>query len=128
MKARVKMDLKRIASFINHNNLWETRLCDLSAGEMERLAQAIVHIAGSWPPEIGRIINWLRDPMTMFPQEFQLNSVTKVTNGAAFKEGLIRDVESGPSGPRAFYGALQADLRRVYALFGPPEGQDEVPF
>ena len=124
----LKVDLKRIAGYIASNNLWSKRFCDLSQAEIESISMAIVHITGTWPPDIRRIINWLRDPATVLPNGFELGQALIVKDGAVFKARLLEDVSAGPQGPRAYYGAVQAELRRVYFLFGPPDGQDEVPF
>ena len=62
---------------------------------------------------------------------FNLNAWTEVRDAAKMLRSLRADILRGPTGPRAFYGALQRDLQDVqrFALqaaeTGPRIGQDE---
>jgi hypothetical protein len=47
---------------------------------------------------------------------FTLNRGATVTDAAKFLGSLQEDIKSGPGGPRAFYGALQADLLALQQL------------
>lgn len=121
-----KFDLKRLAGWISDNNLWSKSLSEFTSEEIESLARAVLHIHGSWSPELARIINWLEQ--AELPGSFQLNRTVRVTDGEAFRRGLLDEVAAGPNGPRTHFGALQADLRKVYQLFGPGAAGSEVPF
>lgn len=52
----------------------------------------------------------LMAPDDLPPVPFSLNAWTTITDAATFLRRLQADTIRGPSGPRAFYGALQADL------------------
>ena len=45
------------------------------------------------------------------PVPFRLNAWTEVRHAAKMLRWLRADIRRGPSGPRAFYGALQRDLQ-----------------
>ena len=68
-----------------------------------------------WDAEIAALIEWFlttsppRDPFT-------LSKAVVVAHPARWWEALRRDIAAGPHGPRARYGALQQDLRRLAAL------------
>lgn len=118
--------LKRFAEYLTQNKWWEKRFIDFTEDEIKAFLHTAVHITGSWPVDVRRIINWLRE--NELPQEFQLDQVQKVTNGPKYREGLLADIAAGPQSPHAQYGALQYKLRKIYFLFGPKEDQEEVPF
>jgi hypothetical protein len=52
----------------------------------------------------------LLTPGDLPPVPFALNGWTTITDTAKFLRWLRGDIAAGPSGPRAFYGALQTDL------------------
>ena len=69
----------------------------------------------SWDAETHRLIEWFeRTPAPAQP--FQLSPGVFVAHPARWWEALRCDLRSGPGGPRARYGALQEDLRRLAAL------------
>ncbi len=69
----------------------------------------------SWDSETAALVEWFeRTPAPTQP--FQLSPGVFVARPAHFWEALRRDIAAGPSGPRAKYGALQQDLRRLAAL------------
>jgi len=94
-------------------NLATILLADLK----ECKAEAVRLLQGkseAWPAEVQTLIDWfLTSPTPEAP--FQLNSCTRVVNSELFYAALQREIETGPRGPRARYGALQDDLRNLYA-------------
>ena len=62
-----------------------------------------------WPSDAADFVLLLTpDDLPAVP--FQLNAWTEVRDAAKFLRSLRADIRRGPSGPRAFYGAIQADL------------------
>jgi hypothetical protein len=62
-----------------------------------------------WPAEVKALID--RFIISTVPESpFQLNAHTHVIDADLFYATLRRDIETGPNGPRARYGALQCDL------------------
>ena len=47
------------------------------------------------------------------PRPVQLSQAETVVDMTLFVQGLRRDLEAGPGGPRARYGALKADLKAL---------------
>ncbi len=77
-------------------------------------APAPAELSG-WDPESRHLIEWFgRTPAPAQP--FRLAPGVFVARPAHFWEALHRDIAAGPDGPRARYGALQQDLRRLAAL------------
>ena len=72
-----------------------------------------------WEDDVLVIIEWLRNPDP--PAEpFRLDQVVSVSDPPLFWRTIKGDIAAGPTGPRARYGAIQDDLRRLSALFGGP--------
>ncbi len=68
-----------------------------------------------WDAETTALIEWFNG--TKPPSgPFELCRGVTVANPKRFWEALRRDVSLGPNGPRARYGALQQDLRRLAEL------------
>lgn len=68
----------------------------------------------SWSPETQPLIDWfikLEPPA----EPFYLEPHIRVRNPAKFFATLQREIETGPSGPRARMGTLQSDLRKLKA-------------
>jgi hypothetical protein len=121
-----KEHLKRFGEYLTANKWWDKKFLDFSEDEIKSFMKTTVYITGTWPVDIRIIINWLNK--NELPQEFPLYRYMHINNGPLFRQRLLEDIAAGPVGPRAQYGALQADLRAIYALFGPKGGSDEVPF
>lgn len=69
-----------------------------------------------WDAETVSNIRWFRS--AKLPAEgFALNSGLTVVNPELFRKGLEMDIEQGPRGIRARFGAVQGDLRRLRELF-----------
>ncbi len=67
----------------------------------------------SWDSETAALVEWFeRTPAPAQP--FRLAPGVFVARPAHFWEALRRDIAAGPNGPRARYGALQSDLRRLH--------------
>ncbi len=68
-----------------------------------------------WDAETAALIEWF---LTTSPPRapFTLTKAVVVAHPARWWEALRRDIAAGPHGPRARYGALQQDLRRLAAL------------
>jgi hypothetical protein len=72
-----------------------------------------------WESETAGIIEWF---MNAVPPStpFDLYPYVKVLHPHRFWEAIRRDIAAGPGVARAYYGALQKDLRRLAELFGGP--------
>jgi hypothetical protein len=71
--------------------------------------RSAVPVAVEWPGAAADFCLLLTaDDLPATP--FALNGWTTITDAAKFLRSLRGDIAAGPSGPRAFYGALQADL------------------
>jgi hypothetical protein len=71
--------------------------------------------SAAWPPDVKSLIDWFLISTT--PEApFHLNSCTRVINSEVFYAALRREIEAGPRGTRARYGALQSDLRDLAKL------------
>ena len=69
-----------------------------------------------WPPEVQSLVDWFLafDP----PKEsFYLVPHLRIDNPVKFFQSLRLGVETGPRGPRARRGALQADLLNLKTYF-----------
>ena len=67
---------------------------------------------GAWDAETARLIEWLQQtPPPAKP--FELCRGVVILKPALWWTALKRDIAEGPGGPRAHYGAVQADLRRL---------------
>jgi len=66
----------------------------------------------SWPPEVQSLVDWF---MKLKPPEtpFYLEDHREIIDPKKFFSSLRRDIEAGPSKPRARTGALQSDLRNL---------------
>lgn len=71
--------------------------------------RAAVPVAIEWPAAAADFALLLA-PDDLPPAPFNLNPWTAVQDAAKFLRWLRADIRRGPSGPRAFYGALQSDL------------------
>ena len=70
-----------------------------------------------WDEETIALINWFSN--TPPPAEpFQLYPNVWIARPERYWQALRADITAGPQGPRAHYGALQKDLRRLAVLFG----------
>ena len=74
---------------------------------------------GAWDAETTRLIEWFQRT-TPPARPIELCRGVVVARPALWWTALKRDIADGPSGPRARYGALQQDLRRLAELFGGP--------
>ncbi len=66
-------------------------------------AAAAVAWFGSWAPTA---------------EPFQLKPGITILDPQRWRQSIAADMAQGPSGPRARYGALQDDLRRLHKRFG----------
>ena len=71
--------------------------------------------ADGWDRETQRLIDWF---LTTSPpaEPFELCRGVTVLDPARWWRSIEGDIASGPNGPRARYGAVQGDLRRLHAL------------
>ena len=81
---------------------------DLAAAAPPRPRSA-VPVAVEWPGEAADFCLLLTAD-DLPDVSFRLNGWTQVTDAAKMLRWLRADIRRGPSGPRARYGALQADL------------------
>jgi hypothetical protein len=71
-----------------------------------------------WDVETFRLIEWFKT--TAPPSEpFELCRGVTVLDPTRWWRSIAGDVEAGPNGPRARYGAVQGDLGKLSELFGP---------
>ena len=71
-----------------------------------------------WDSETATAVRWFL-ASTPPPRPFQLQPGVVIAHPSRYWEYLRGDIAAGPGGPRAHYGALQSDLRKLHALFGP---------
>ena len=103
----------------------ELRSCKAEALTILKMRSAIpptetpqpqLNVNAEWPPEIQSLIVWF---MKLEPpaESFYLEPHLRVIDPEKFFATLRREIETGPSGPRARMGALQSDLRALQAKF-----------
>jgi hypothetical protein len=80
---------------------------DVAAAAARRPRSAIP-VPVPWPAAADFCLSLTVDDLPPVP--FRLNAWTEVSDAAKMLRWLQADIRRGPSGPRAFYGALQADL------------------
>ena len=79
-------------------------------------------VGSEWDAETAKLIDWFeRTPPPSEP--FELCRGVTVLRPETLWAYLRRDIAAGPGRGRAYYGAFQADLKRLFELFG--HGQDE---
>jgi hypothetical protein len=71
--------------------------------------RSAVQVAVEWPGAAADFVLLLA-PDDLPPVPFKLNPWTEVRDAVKFLRSLRADIKRGPGGPRAFYGAVQADL------------------
>ncbi len=70
--------------------------------------------ADGWDPETTQLIEWfMQTPPPAQP--FELCKGVVIAIPALWWASLRQDIAEGPDGPRAHYGVVQADLRRLAA-------------
>ncbi len=88
----------------------------LRANKPEIVAMLAGHAdkRGGWDEETAALIAWF---MTTHPptKPFELCRGVVILKPVPWWTALKRDIAEGPKGPRARYGAVQADLRRLAA-------------
>ena len=83
--------------------------------DLKRCKAEAVRLLQGWPAETRTLIErFIISPIPQAP--FQLNPCTRVINAEMFYAVLRREIEAGPRGARARYGALQADLADLAKL------------
>lgn len=73
-------------------------------------------LLSGWDSEMARLIEWF---LTTEPpgQPFEISRGVTVARPDIWWDSLRQDIAEGPSGPRAYTGALQADLRKLGSYF-----------
>lgn len=71
----------------------------------------------TWPAEIQAAINWLQE--TTLPKTFTFKRriggpPISIIDGSAWRDYLLLSANTGPSSPRARYGAFQSDIMALY--------------
>ncbi len=69
-----------------------------------------------WDSETCKLIDWFSDTIPQ-AEPFELCKGVTILDPARWWQSINGDVASGPNGPRARYGAVQGDLRRLYQRF-----------
>ncbi len=73
--------------------------------------------ADGWDPETTQLIEWfMRTPPPAQP--FELCQGVTVARPDIWWASLRQDIAEGPGGPRAHYGVVQSNLKRLAKLFG----------
>ena len=82
-------------------------------------AEVMALVGAEWDAETTRIIEWFQatEPPT---EPFELFPHVKVIHPGRWWKTLKTDIAAGPKGPRARYGAIQADLKRLAEILGGP--------
>lgn len=80
-------------------------------------------VAVEWPGAAADFC-LLLTPDDLPPVPFRLNGWTQVTDAEKLLRSLRADILRGPTGPRAFYGALQADLLALQRFALTVDGRD----
>ena len=80
----------------------------------------------AWTGETAEHAKWFL-PSEAPTEPFQLKPGVTVARPALYWQRLRNDVLAGPSGPRAFYGAIQDDLACLYQLFGDTDAPKQGP-
>ena len=82
---------------------------------LDHKAEVLKVLSAEWDAEMLTLIRWfLRTHPPTTP--FELSKGVVVLKPALWWTAMRRDIAAGPNGPRARYGALQEDLRRLAAL------------
>ncbi len=82
---------------------------------LDHKAEVIEALSAEWDAEMLTLIRWfLRTHPPVEP--FELCRGVTILRPALWWTATRRDVAAGPNGPRARYGALQSDLRKLAAL------------
>ena len=91
------------------------RLKQEKAGVVSFLAYRNRLLSG-WDSEMARLIEWF---LTIEPpaRPFDLYKGVTVARPALWWVAIQQDIAAGPNGPRAYTGALQADLRKLSSYF-----------
>lgn len=78
-------------------------------------------VASGWDPETRRLIEWfLSTPPPSEP--FELERAVFISHPDRYWDYLRGDIAAGPGRGRSYYGAFEANLRRLYQLFGSDDG------
>lgn len=69
-----------------------------------------------WDSEMARLIEWF---LTTEPpsRPFEISRGVTVARPEIWCASLLQDIAAGSNGPRAYAGALQADLRKLRSYF-----------
>ncbi len=82
---------------------------------LDHKAEVIEALGADWDAEMLTLIRWFlstRPPAG----PFELSRSVTILRPALWWTATRRDIAAGPGGPRARYGALQGDLRKLAAL------------
>ena len=73
-------------------------------------------LLNGWDSEMAGLIEWF---LTIEPPShpFEISRAIVIQRPDKWWASLCQDISEGPSGPRAYHGALQGDLRRLAAYF-----------
>jgi hypothetical protein len=103
--------------------LTELQKCKADAVRMLKTGSSIIssnifrpRAIGSvaWPAKVKDLLDWFMvSPIQ--EESFQLSTGIHVVNSELFYAALRRDIEVGPTGPRARSGALQDDIKELHA-------------
>ena len=91
------------------------RLLDAKPDVMAVLVDNEVEHLG-WDEDTAELVRWF---LTAAPpaEPFELCRGVTILDPARWWRSIRSDIETGPTGPRARYGALQGNLRKLHILF-----------
>ena len=76
----------------------------------------------AWDAEMAQLIRWFRS--TEPPSEpFELERGVFISHPGRYWNYLREDIAAGPGRGRSYYGAFEANLRKLYELFGPEQAR-----
>ena len=77
-----------------------------------------------WDGDTQENIHWFMTAPRM-NKPFYLDQYTQIILPALYYESIERDIQVGPSGPRAKYGALMDDLKKLKAIICGPASENK---
>lgn len=93
----------------------------------EHLPGPVPSVPNGWDRQMADLVEWFqgwKKRRAESVESFELAPGRRVSDPVTFLKSLEAEIATGPGGPRAKTGALQADLRRLRELFGAVSGSD----
>lgn len=84
------------------------------------------NVNAAWPPDVQSLVDWFLTLEPRLISPFHLEDHRHISDPVKFCAALRLDISRGPTGPRARYGALQDDLRKLKSHFSREEDDDQT--